>query len=306
MADFTFAVVGRNEAETLHIFLDQALEAAGPDDRVWFIDGDSSDDSAERAAAMGAEVIAAPVGKGRAMQRAIELCGSGYICFGDADLMWSEHNICSVLKQAAIDTDADMVIGHGQHPVRVRSVNPGIWIPIAGHFFPELLDAFSPFPVSGYRVFRAEHVHGPLPPGYGIETHLNLLFAFDGRSIVEQDFGSYEGPLRGYRNIPLMCEEVADATLDCAERQGLLDPEMRPLWDEWVEEVLEVIRTKPGDDGPPDGYAERLAAVSARPLPPAHPGEPSPSSAASTASIASPNAASENGMAEARQASESS
>jgi glycosyltransferase involved in cell wall biosynthesis len=298
MADFTFAVVGRNEAETLHIFLGQALEAAGPGDRVWYIDGESSDDSVERAAAMGAEVIAAPVGKGRAMQHAIELCGSGYICFGDADLMWSENNICSVLKQAAIDTDADMVIGHGQHPVRVRSVNPGIWVPLAGYFFPHLLDSFSPFPVSGYRVFRADQVHGPLPPGYGIETHLNLLFAYDDRSVVAQDFGEYEGPLRGYRNIPLMSLEVADATLDFAEREGLLDPALRPEWDAWVEVVLEVIRTKPGDDGPPDGYAKRLEAAAARPLPPAK-----LNSAASTVSIASPNAASENGSAELRQAS---
>jgi glucosyl-3-phosphoglycerate synthase len=268
MADFTFAVVGRNEAATLHLALGQALEAAEEDDRVWYVDSDSRDDSAERAAAMGAEVIAAPVGKGRAMARAIELCGSGYICFGDADLTWSENNICGVLKQAALDSGADMVIGHGQHPVRVRSVNPGIWLPLAGHFFPSLLDAFSPFPVSGYRALKAEQVHGPLPPGYGIETHLNLLFAFDGGSIVAQDFGAYEGPLRGYRNIPLMSLEVANATLDFAEREGLLDRGMRPEWDEWVEAVLEVIRTKPGDGGPPEGYADRLAAVAARPLPP--------------------------------------
>src|SRR5262249_6419912 len=152
------------------------------------------------------------------MQTAIELCGSGYIVFGDADLEWSDNNICAVLKQAALDTGADMVIGHGQHPVRVRSVNPGVWLPLAGYFFPHLLDSFSPFPVSGYRVLRAEHVHGPLPPGYGIETHLNLLFAYDGRSIVAHDFGAYEGPLRGYHNIPLMSLEVANATLDFAER----------------------------------------------------------------------------------------
>jgi hypothetical protein len=298
MADFTFAVVGRNEAESLHLFLGQALEAAAPGDRVWYIDSDSSDDSAERAAALGAQVIRAPAGKGRAMQRAIEECGSGYIVFGDADLTWSEHNICAVLRQAAIDTGADMVIGHGHHPVRVRSVNPGVWLPLAGFFFPQLLGSFSPFPVSGYRVIRAEHVNGLLPPGYGIETHLNLLFAHDGRSIVAHHFGAYEGPLRGYRNIPLMSLEVANATLDFAEREGLLDRELRPQWDEWVEVVLQVIRTKASPDGPPDGYEERLAAVAARPLPPAK-----LSSDASTLSIASPNASSENGSADSRQAS---
>jgi hypothetical protein len=55
---FTLAVVGRNEAGTLARVIEQAQRAAAPGDRVWFVDSASSDDSAEIARRMGAEVIA--------------------------------------------------------------------------------------------------------------------------------------------------------------------------------------------------------------------------------------------------------
>ncbi len=43
--DFTFAVVGRNEAERLAGMVGLALEAAQPGDRVWFVDSASEDES---------------------------------------------------------------------------------------------------------------------------------------------------------------------------------------------------------------------------------------------------------------------
>src|SRR5262245_16389662 len=67
---FTFAVVGHNEAATLPTALEQALDAAEPDDHVWFVDSASDDGSADVARARGAAVVVAPLGKGREIGRA--------------------------------------------------------------------------------------------------------------------------------------------------------------------------------------------------------------------------------------------
>ena len=63
----TFAVIGHNEAPTVANAIGQAAEAAESGDRVWFVDSASTDDSAAIATSLGAEVIAAPLGKGQAM-----------------------------------------------------------------------------------------------------------------------------------------------------------------------------------------------------------------------------------------------
>jgi glycosyltransferase involved in cell wall biosynthesis len=70
----TFAVVGHNEAERLHVAVQQARAAAGPRDEVWFVDSASTDDSCARAAALGARVVPAPRGKGRALAAALAQC----------------------------------------------------------------------------------------------------------------------------------------------------------------------------------------------------------------------------------------
>ena len=68
---FTFAVVGHNEAPLLATAVRQAMEAVEPGDGVWFVDSESSDDSAAVARSLGAEVVPAPLGKGRAMAAAL-------------------------------------------------------------------------------------------------------------------------------------------------------------------------------------------------------------------------------------------
>src|ERR1700722_18546222 len=74
---FTFAVVGRNEAERLAGIVGLALEAAQPGDRVWFVDSASEDDSIAVARGLGVdEVIEGPEGKGRAMDAALDRCES--------------------------------------------------------------------------------------------------------------------------------------------------------------------------------------------------------------------------------------
>jgi glucosyl-3-phosphoglycerate synthase len=264
---FSFAVVGHNEAATVAHPLALAFEAAEPGDSVWFVDSASTDDSASVAAAAGADVLAAPLGKGRAMAAALEQCEGDYLCFLDADFEQSETNIAARLREAAVTTRADMVVAEFDEPGRRRTVTPTIYYPLLSALFPDAEHGIT-VPLSGFRAVRADLDVAPLPPGYGVETHLNVCVSLLEGTVTNQRVGWFRGKLRGYANIPQIGADVAGTLLDLAERHGRLDPDRRTEWDAWVDIVLDALRDQPpagSDDG---GYVDELLALADRPLPP--------------------------------------
>jgi glucosyl-3-phosphoglycerate synthase len=266
---FTFAVVGRNEAERLAGMVGLALEAAQPGDRVWFIDSASEDDSIAVARALGVdEVIEGPEGKGRAMDAALDRCRSGYICFLDADFFEWTVNVPAMLREAALTTGADMVVGTYSDDRR-RVIQPYVYWLLADALVPDYGRHCDPTPLSGLRVVDPALVQRPLPPGYGVETYLNLTFAGAGHRIAAVDLGFMRGPLRRYANVPEVSSAVAREVLDFAVGCGGLDPEQRPAWERWIDEVIETIGVPPPPGAPGDEHLAAVAAAAARPLPPA-------------------------------------
>lgn len=264
---FTFAVIGRNESETLTGMVEQALAAAEPGDEVVFVDSASTDDSAEVAAATGVRVIEAPRGKGRAVAAALAACDGGYACTLDADLGSSERNIPAELRAAAAGSGVDMLVGEFTEHARRRSVQPAIYRPLARALFPESLERFHAVPISGFRVINAELELGDLPPGYGVETHLNLWHTIHDRPTATTDLGEYVGQLRGYANVAEIATDVAAAILDLAVEHGRLREEARPEWDRWAHEVVAVIASQPPVGADESEYYARLETATERPLP---------------------------------------
>jgi hypothetical protein len=265
---FTFAVIGRDEAQTLAGVVEQALQAAEPGDRVWFVDSASQDESASIAARLGVERIDAPAGKGRAMAVALERCETRYICFVDADLFEWSRNIPATLRATLVETGAEIVIGTFNSDRR-RVVTPALYWPLADALFPDYGRQPGPVPISGQRAFDTTVPVGTLPAGYGAETHLNLAFGAAGARFAEADLGVVRGPLRGYANVEECMLAVTAAMLDFAIGCGRLDAELRPAWERWVRDVLDVIAEQPRPGAPDQQHLERVIAVAARPLPPA-------------------------------------
>jgi hypothetical protein len=271
---FTFAIVGRNEAERLVGMVGLAQQAAEPGDRVWFVDSDSEDDSIAAARALGVdEVIEAPRGKGRAMTAALERCESRYICFLDGDLYDWTVNIPASLRAAAVSSGADMVVGVFRDDRR-RVIMPHLYWPLVDALFPDYGRQCDPTPISGQRVLDAAIVRTPLPPGYGAETHLNLTFAAAGHQIATEDLGFVRGPLRGYANVTALANGITTEILDFAVACGRLDAEQRPAWDCWVEEVVETIGLPPPPGAPDDEHLAAVAEAAAQPFPPVRESEP--------------------------------
>jgi glycosyltransferase involved in cell wall biosynthesis len=266
---FTFAVIGHNEAERLHVALASALAAAGPADTVWFVDSGSDDDSVVRATELGAEGVKAPRGKGAAIASAWEQCETEYIAFLDGDMQSSSRNFFDALCAGVEATGADLVVGVYTEPVRRWAVTPGIYLPLVDALFADAHERGGiEIPLSGLRAWRTSIDVGALPNGYGVETHLNLVAALAGYRIANWELGEFVGPLRGFANLPGMGREIGAAILDLAERHDRLSHAARPAWDEWVENVVAVIATMPPPDGDFSEYRERLAVAAARPLPP--------------------------------------
>jgi glucosyl-3-phosphoglycerate synthase len=263
----TFAVLGHNEAELLANAVGQAREALEPGDELWFVDGQSTDGSAELAAALGAQVVEAPLGKGRAVALAIGRCETPYICLLDGDIENSEKNIALTLARALAAEPADMLVGEYTWPGRrVFHSMRTVYGRLVEALFPDTLEPVGEMPYSGFRLLRTDLDFGELPGGFGIETYLNLMTAVRGWRVRPVDIGIYEGPVRRKPELGL---EVGRVVLDVAEMAGRIDPEARPGWDEWLERVATVLGEQPGANERVEEYLARLEAVAGRPLPPA-------------------------------------
>jgi glucosyl-3-phosphoglycerate synthase len=235
---FTFAVLGHNEADRLHVAVGQALDAAGPRDRVWFVDSASTDGSGKLAADLGAEVIDAPLGKGRAINTALELCDTEYICFVDGDLESSDCNVSAALREGALATGADMVIGAYREPKRPWLMTPGLYLPLVSALFSEQLATAVDRPLSGQRAFRRDCPVGVLPPEYGVETHLNLYIPLAGATMANWELGRFDSPQRPQSTMLPIAVDLVQAVLDVAETFGALSAARRPEWERWGDDVL--------------------------------------------------------------------
>lgn len=270
----TFAVIGRNEAPRLPAALRDVCEAAGPGDRVVFVDGSSSDGSAQVARDHGVEVLAAPPGKGRAMDVALGSVRGGYVCFFDADLDRSERNIALVLRRALDADDPAMLVGAAHEPARTLRVVRTLYPALVRALFPEALESPGLDPLSGFRALATDASIGRLPPGYGAETYLNLRLTMEGRRVAHVDVGEYAGPLHGYACAPPIAVDVTAAILDAAERYGRLAPTLRSRWEGWAAPLIDLTRQAVADPARCGELTERASELAGRPLPPTSGAEP--------------------------------
>jgi glucosyl-3-phosphoglycerate synthase len=260
----TFAVVGHDEAATLGGVVEQCRAAARPGDSVWFVDSASTDDSAAVATAAGAEVLRAPLGKGRAVAAAIGEHADGWLILVDADIEESAVSIPAALRDAAERSSADMILGQVDSPGKRRSITPHLYEPLVRALFPETPELDRP--LSGFRALRAGLALGDLPEGYGAEAHMNVQVAVAGGRIETVPLGVYRGPVRGYAHIGRAARDIAGALLDLGVAHGRITD--RPGWEAWTGRVLAAIDDQPGEGADDTAYFRALRAAAAAPLPP--------------------------------------
>lgn len=264
---FTFCVLGHNEAPTVLRALAMAQRAANADDVVVFVDSASEDGSAVLAAEAGYPVIAAPIGKGRAVRAVLKAAATPWVCLLDADIHRADRNIALTLADRARVNDTDMIVGDFDEPgtPSILSNTWGIYEPLTSALFPEVVGIYGSKPLSGFRALRTGLDLQNIPDDFGVEAYLNLAVPLHGKRSTATPIGGYEGPFR-YK--PTMGLEIAHPILETATRIGRLSAHRRTEWDDWVAVAVRTISTYQGQTSRRDEYLVRLQQVTSRPLPP--------------------------------------
>jgi glucosyl-3-phosphoglycerate synthase len=262
---FTFVISARNEEDNVATIVRQACAAAEPGDRVLVVDSASSDATAQRAMAAGAEVLSGPRGKGAAMAMAIADSTSPWLCFLDADLVSSDVNVPAMLRHAAVSGTADHILGDYEYAdvSTILSSTFTIYEPLVAEFFPEVgvLGANS---LTGYRAIRRRYLGEALPTHFGVESHLNISIAVAGGTAAVCQLGVIASRFR-YK--PDMCREIAGSLLDLAVAHDRLHPADRPSWNSRVDGGAAAIAGVTATAGRSAALARLFAAVR-RPMPP--------------------------------------
>jgi len=264
---FTFCVIGRNESTTVLCALAMVQRAATADDIVVFVDSASADGSAALATEAGYQVIAAPSGKGRAVQAALGTASTPWVCLLDADIDRAESNIALILAKRARMDDTDMIVGDFDElgTPSILSNTWGIYQPLTSALFPEVTDRYGSKPLSGFRALRTSLELPDIPDDFGVEAYLNIVVPLHGKRSTSTPVGKYQGPFR-YK--PTMGLEIARPILETATRVGRLSAQRRAEWDDWVAAVVRTIATYRGQAACRDEYLARLRELADRPLPP--------------------------------------
>ncbi|GAA2666838.1 glycosyltransferase family 2 protein [Nonomuraea recticatena] len=262
---FTFVIPAHNEEATVAAIVGQARAAAGPGDRILVVDSASTDATARRAAEAGAEVLSGPKGKGAAMNAAIDVAGTEWVCFLDADLVSSELNVAAELRAAAASGTAGHVVGDYEydHPGTILSSTFTIYEPLTERFFPET-GFMGANALTGYRAVRRSLLTEPLPADFGVESFLNITLALAGARVQVRHLGVIGSRFRPTGGA--MAREIGTAILDLAEAHGRLDSGERGAWEAWLEEGVAAIAPQAADGGRSATLARLFAAVR-RPMP---------------------------------------
>ena len=241
-ATVSVCVPARNEAENIVATVEQLvrLRQAGVVDQVVVVD-DSTDGTAELAAAAGAEVHDqsslrceyGPVdGKGDAMWRALAVCQGDVVCFVDADSADFGERFPRGLIGAVATGEADFAKGAYRRPFRAG----GVTTPTGGGRVTELtarplLEAFYPQlaqfgqPLAGEIAARRELLERmPFATGYSVDIAL-LIDVW--REVGIERMAEVDLEVRQNRHRPLdelgpMASAVAAGVLSRVARDGRL------------------------------------------------------------------------------------
>lgn len=253
-------------------------------DELVVIDSDSSDSTAERAAAAGATVHAArsirpdlgpAVGKGEALWKSLFVTTGDVIVFIDSDLIeWGTQFVTGLLGPLLTDETVSLVKAcyhrplDTEHPADAEEgggrVTELVARPLLTLGWPELSGVIQP--LAGEWAVRRELIEGlPMPTGYGVEIAVLIDTAtrVGATGIAQVDLGSRRHRHHGNRALGVMALQVMAAA---ERRRGAVPADVVDLrqFSLVTDDIEETVRHVPVLERPP---ACTVVGYAVRPLP---------------------------------------
>jgi glucosyl-3-phosphoglycerate synthase len=244
-------IPARNEAPTIGGIVDRIrrdlIDGCGLVDELVVIDSDSTDETADLAAAAGAGVYASRdirpdlgtyPGKGEALWKSLFVTSGDLLVFIDADLTeWGSHFVVGLLGPLLTDPRVQLVKGFydrvledgsGGHAPQGGRVTELVARPLLNLYRPDLSRVVQPL-AGEWAIRRSAFESLSVPTGYGVEiaSLLDVCARYGIDAIAQVDLGKRAHSHQSVHDLGLMAAEVIAVT---ARRLGLSDDPAELLW----------------------------------------------------------------------------
>jgi glucosyl-3-phosphoglycerate synthase len=263
-ASVSVVIPAHNEAERITQSVIDALgglgRLGGSGHEVIVAASGCTDNTAELAAAAGAKVVEAPIGKGAAMHAGALASTGEVICLIDGDLRYyGDPPLVPLLVDPILHGIADATISNLYwRPLYPQMWLHGFFVPLMGVLFPEILPKVGPTPWSGQRAVRRELWPTELPNGFTSDVTLLMHWnqhALRMTSVVTDDWSH---PQRTDESKEKLMAGELEVILRYAVEQGRMEASEEPNFTRWYDRAHEFMAAYRAGIDDPQEFERRL------------------------------------------------
>lgn len=216
-----------------------------------------TDQTAQRAAEAGAEVLLSPIGKGAAIAAALADVSEDVVCLVDGDIRYyGDRPLAAILLDPIVHGIADATITD----LYWRPLYPQMWLhgffaPLTGYLFPELLPKVGSTPWSGQRAALRWLWPDTYTEGFSVDLEILLHWnehALRLRPVLADDWTNPQRPK------PDLMQQEFRLLVDRAVSQDRVKRDDVPALEQWFEAAYGLMASYEAQTDDPQQFEQEL------------------------------------------------